>query len=371
MGAHSELAVPSPPKLTDRLRAQVPHLPATWALIAANVLTFAALLTAGGGLWHSAGGVALEWGANFGPATQDGQWWRLGSALFIHFGLLHLSMNMTALWDAGRLVERMFGHRRFLAIYFVAGLAGNLASLVAHGSGTVSAGASGAIFGVYGALLAYVWQERKQIHSFDFRWLFWGALAFMALAISLGFVIAGIDNAAHLGGLATGTLSGFALMPRRGRLVAAAALALSVVGLVGAMPAPKYRWSEETRARSEIRDFMGEDAAITARWMTLMRKGQRGMLSFDELAGNIDADVADRYQASFEELSALKLSGAAPSATALSALRDYAERRRDASRALAEGLRARDPGQIRKALEQASQAARDGGPEQRPPKAPH
>ena len=343
--------------LVDQLRAQVPRLPVTFALIAANLLVFAAMLAAGAGLWHSANGVQLAWGANFGPATQDGQWWRLGSALFLHFGLLHLAMNMLALWDGGRLVERMYGHVRFVAIYFVAGLVGNVASLVAQGSGAVSGGASGAIFGVYGALIAYVWAHRGRIHAADFRWLFWGALIFTALAVGFGFVVPGIDNAAHLGGLLTGTLTGAALIPWRHRAAAAAALALTVAGLVLALPAPKYRWSEETQARGEIRQFLGEDAAITARWQTLLKEGERGALSFDQLAGSIETDVAGRYAESFEELSALKLSGAAPSAATIDSLRHYAEQRRDASKALAEGLRARDERQIRKALEQAARAA--------------
>jgi rhomboid protease GluP len=359
------MSMPSTQPLIDRLRAQVPHLPATATLIGANVLVFAAMLMAGAGLWHSQNGVQLAWGANFGPATQDGQWWRLGSALFLHFGLLHLAMNMLALWDGGRLVERMYGHVRFLAIYFIAGLCGNIASLAAHGSGAVSGGASGAIFGIYGALLWYVWHQRRQMHAFDFRWLFWGALAFTALAISLGLVIPGIDNAAHLGGLATGTLAAAALTPQRGRLVSTAVLAVTVAGLVYAIPAPRYRWSEETQARSEIRDFLGQDAAISARWQALLQEGQRGDLSFDQLAGHIESDVTDRYQASFEELSALKLDAAAPSAATLSELRRYAELRRNAARALTEGLRLRDPQQIRQALEQASHAA--GAPPSPPP----
>ena len=130
-----------------------------------------------------------------------------------------------------------------------------------------------------------------------------------------------------------------------------------MAGLVLALPAPKYRWSEETQARGEIRQFLGEDAAITARWQTLLKEGERGALSFDQLAGSIETDVAGRYAESFEELSALKLSGAAPSAATIDSLRHYAEQRRDASKALAEGLRARDERQIRKALEQAARAA--------------
>jgi rhomboid protease GluP len=359
-------ATPESP-LIDRLRSDVPRVPVTLAIIAINLIVFAAMLVAGAGLWHSSNGVQLAWGANFGPATQDGEWWRLGSALFLHFGLLHLGMNMWALWDGGHLVERMYGHGRFLLLYFAAGLAGNLASLVTHGDGAVSGGASGAIFGVYGALIVFVWRERDWIHPADFRWLFWGASAFTAVAIAFGFLIPGIDNAAHLGGLLTGVLAGLTLIPQRGSVAAAGALALTVAALVIAIPAPKYRWSEEKQARGEIRDFLGEDQAITARWQTLLQEGQRGKLSFDELAGTIETDVTGRYEASFEDLSSLKLSGAAPSATTVDTLRRYAEKRRDASRALAEGLRARDPQQIKKAMEQASQAAALASPKNKTP----
>ena len=158
--------------LYDQLRLRMPQLRITPLLIAANVIVFVAMLFNGAGLWHSQNGVQLAWGANFGPATQDGQWWRLGSALFLHFGLLHISLNMFALWDAGQWVERMYGHFRFAVIYFSAGLAGNLLSLVIHAGHAVSGGASGAIFGLYGALLSYLWLERSRIHRGEFRWLF-------------------------------------------------------------------------------------------------------------------------------------------------------------------------------------------------------
>lgn len=343
--------------LIDRLRSRVPRVPVTLALILANLLAFGGTLAAGGGLWHSSNGIQLAWGANFGPATQDGEWWRLATAMFMHFGLLHLGMNMWALWDGGRLVERMFGHLRFLVLYFVAGLSGNLASLVFHGSGAVSGGASGAIFGVYGALLAYAWSERGNMHGADFRWLFWGAIGFTAAAIAFGFLVPGIDNAAHLGGLWSGLLAGAALLRRRARWWAGLALAASVAALVAALPAPAYRWSGERAARSEIDAFLGEDANITARWQTLLDDADRGRLTFDQLAGTIDKDITRRYEASFEELSALELSGAEPSAAAIETLRTYAGQRRDAARELAEGLRTRDAERVRRALERAERAA--------------
>src|SRR4051794_15725661 len=99
------------------MRVGVRQAPATAGLIALNVVVFGVMLFYGAGLWHAPNEVQLTWGANFGPATQDGQWWRLATAMFLHFGVVHLGMNMWALWDCGRIVERLFGSTRLLAIY--------------------------------------------------------------------------------------------------------------------------------------------------------------------------------------------------------------------------------------------------------------
>ena len=127
------------------MHGDLARTPATMALVAINLAVFVAMLMHGAGHWHSPNDVQLAWGAGFGPATKDGQWWRLGSALFLHFGLLHLSLNMWALWDGGRLVERLYGTLRFTVLYFASGLAGNLVSLLVQGDRAVSGGASGAV----------------------------------------------------------------------------------------------------------------------------------------------------------------------------------------------------------------------------------
>src|SRR5574340_252073 len=133
----------SPPfmlSLHDLLYQRVPRVPVTALLVAVNLLVFLAMLASGAGLWHSVNSVQLAWGANFGPATQDGEWWRLGTAMFLHFGAIHLALNMWALWDGGQLVERMYGHSRFAGIYFSSGLAGNLLLLVAYSGLAISGG---------------------------------------------------------------------------------------------------------------------------------------------------------------------------------------------------------------------------------------
>lgn len=356
-----------PPFLAERLRSRVPRIPATLSLIAANLLVFAAMLGFGAGLWHSPNGVQLAWGANFGPATKDGEWWRLGSALFLHFGLLHLAMNMFALWDGGRLVERMYGHGRFLLIYFASGLTGNLLSLIVQGDRAVSGGASGAIFGIYGALLVCLWRERHGLRPAEFKWLFWGAVGFTIVTIVLGLLVPGIDNAAHIGGWLAGVLTGAALArplaparsaPRRWQWLVGLGYGAIVLGLVLNIPAPRYRWSEEKLARGEISAFLGEDARISTRWGSILGQAREQGASFDELAGRIESEVASEYAQSFEQLTRLRLSPEAPSALTLETLRHYAELRRDASRALVEGLRANDLERIREALDLARQAPR-------------
>lgn len=353
------------PPLFDRLLARAPRIPATGFLVGANLLVFAAMLWHGAGLWHSDNTIQLAWGANFGPATQDGQWWRLGTALFLHFGIFHLGMNMLSLWDGGRLVERMYGVGRFLAIYFTSGLAGNLLSLIVHGGGAVSGGASGAIFGVYGALMSYLWLERHGLHSAEFRRLFWGAAVFSAITIFLGFQVTGIDNGAHIGGWLGGILAGLALARpehpapparRLGQRMAAAALVLGVAALAAIIPEPRYRWSEELRAREEINAFIADEMRIGARWGRILGRAREGEASFDDLAGQVESQIAGSYEDSFEKLTRLHLDPAAPSAPTLAALREYAEVRRDAARELAEGLRENDPTRIRKSLEKASRA---------------
>src|SRR5471030_1739870 len=109
------------PSLHDLLRQRVPRVRVSQFLMGVNLAVFMAMLASGAGLWHSSNGIQLAWGAGFGPATKDGEWWRLGTAMFLHFGLLHLAVNMAALWEAGRFVERLYGSIRFAVVYFFSG----------------------------------------------------------------------------------------------------------------------------------------------------------------------------------------------------------------------------------------------------------
>ncbi len=329
------------------LEQRLPNVTLTKLLIAINVLVFAAMLLGGAGFWHSPNGIQLSWGANFGPATQDGEWWRLGSAMFLHFGAMHLVLNCYALWDAGQLAERMYGHARFLGIYLISGLGGNLLSLVVQGNSAVSGGASGAIFGIYAAVLVFLWRERAAIHAREFRWLFGAGSAFAVLTVVLGFVIPGIDNAAHIGGFITGLLASIIfsqtitarIMPLKYSVGAVLTTILVSIFLFKNIPPPKYRWSDELLLRSQISAFLFQDQAINRSWLEIMHEGKQGKVSFDELAGKIDYSISEPYEQSFEKLSKLPLDPDLPSAMQLENILRYAEKRKEASKALAERLR--------------------------------
>lgn len=358
----SDRSSTAPRSLLDMLRGSPREVPVTLTLIALNVLVFVLMLRQGAGLWHTGTGVQLAWGANFGPATQDGQWWRLGTALFLHFGILHLGLNMWALWDVGRMVERLYGRWRFCLLYFASGVFGNLLSLVVQGNQAVSGGASGAIFALYGALLVYLWRERRQVDRSEFRWLFGLASVFTVAMLVVGFLIPGIDNAAHGGGLAGGALLARSMSKpwaRRGwrnqglPLGALGVMVLAVAVLLHNLPPPRYRMGEELRAKQAIRNFLIADQRIARERESILFQGQLAGASFDEVAGRIDSTVTQEYQESFDALAALHLDPAAPSALALENLRRYAQRQGDASQALADGLRSGDPTRIRQALEQA------------------
>lgn len=336
------------PHLITKIAFRAPVPLVTRALIGLNLLVFVVMLFGGAGFWHSPNAVQLTWGANFAPATADGQWWRLGTAMFLHFGAVHLGMNMLALWDGGKLVERMFGAVRFLAIYLISGVAGNLLSLVVQGNNAVSGGASGAVFGIYGALLVYVWCARHQMQQIEFRWMFWGALLFSAMTIGMGYLVPGIDNSAHIGGFVTGMAIAILLVPapilrdaalRRSQWLAGILWCVALFWLLFHLPAPKYRWHQELAIQKQLQNLSLVDQLAQRKWRQIMLEGREGSVSFDEMATRIDAQVATPYEDSFDKLSALPDDPSLPSAALLEQAKAYALERSEASKAAADQLR--------------------------------
>jgi rhomboid protease GluP len=136
------------------MRKATPRTPVTIAIVAAMLGIFLFVATTGAGSLKPDAKILVQWGANFTPATVNGQWWRLLTATALHASVPHVALNMVVLFWAGSECERLFGSIRFLAIYIFAGLAGSLASLLCRPL-TLSVGASGAIFGLFGASIAF------------------------------------------------------------------------------------------------------------------------------------------------------------------------------------------------------------------------
>jgi membrane associated rhomboid family serine protease len=173
----------------------------TKTLVAINVLVYLAELAQGAGVNANSGSIYVK-GVLYGPLVAQGEWWRLITAAFLHYGPIHLAMNMLALWWFGQPIEAAVGRARFLLLYVVSGLAGSAgALLLTPNSPTV--GASGAIFGILGAAFVL---ERQRTYVFG-----GGALSIILINLAFTFTISSISKGGHLGGLVGGALGVLAL----------------------------------------------------------------------------------------------------------------------------------------------------------------
>ncbi|WP_342328190.1 rhomboid family intramembrane serine protease [Pedobacter sp. FW305-3-2-15-E-R2A2] len=181
----------------------------TPVLMYLNILVFIMMAIAGVNIFEPATESLLSWGANFRPLTLGGQSWRLLTNCFLHIGILHLLMNMYALVYIGLLLEPYLGKVRFISAYLLTGITASIASLWWNDL-TVSAGASGAIFGMYGVFLAML--TTNHIEKTARKALLTSIAVFVAFNLLNG-VRGGIDNAAHIGGLIGGLIIGYAFLP--------------------------------------------------------------------------------------------------------------------------------------------------------------
>jgi len=198
--------------IAQHLARVTPRVWVTPALAGLIVLGFGFELSRGVSFMSPTARELLEVGGDFGPSVAEGEWWRTVSSMFLHAGLLHIAFNLWAFWQVGKFTERIFGNLPFLLIYLVSGIGGSLTSLVLHPL-TVGVGASGAIFGVYGALLAFVLLH-KGVLPREFLVRQRNSLfVFLGYNVVFGLTQSNIDMAAHGGGLVVGMAAG-ALMGR-------------------------------------------------------------------------------------------------------------------------------------------------------------
>ena len=219
----------------DLLFAKKPFL--TYILVAINVIMFFLLEWTGSSTDLT---TLIKFGAKYNTAILEGDWWRFVTPMFLHIGFLHLLMNTLALYYLGISVERIYGTWRFLIIYFAAGIVGGVASFAF--TTQVSAGASGAIFGCFGALLYFGVAHP----SLFFRTMGGNVFAVLAINLAFGFLVPMVDNSAHIGGLLGGFLaSAFVHLPNHKKLLRQLAALLLFSAIIGAGLAYGFYFSDQ------------------------------------------------------------------------------------------------------------------------------
>ena len=171
----------------------------TYGIMAICILLFAGMYIFGNG--SSDVNTLLYFGANLDVLVKDGQFYRLFTCMFLHIGLLHLLCNMYSLYIIGKEIENLYGKIKYIIIYIGSGICGSLLS-IAFTHNTVSAGASGAIFGLLGSLLYFGYYYRAYLGNSIRK----SILPVIGINLLIGFMSSGIDNAAHIGGLVGGIL---------------------------------------------------------------------------------------------------------------------------------------------------------------------
>jgi len=181
--------------------------PVTTALMGINVGVFALMVLSGVSFFSPSVGDLLKWGANNGALSLGTQPWRMLTSTYVHGGIVHIALNMWCLWNLGKLAERIFDRWTYVLVYTACGIGGSIASLWWHPT-VVGVGASGAIFGLAGALIAAIYLGKLPYPKQAFGGVLRSLLAFAGYNLLFGAAITVVDNSAHIGGLIMGLLLG-------------------------------------------------------------------------------------------------------------------------------------------------------------------
>ncbi|MBL8620362.1 MAG: rhomboid family intramembrane serine protease [Myxococcales bacterium] len=307
----------------------------TYGLIAANVGVWLVTLALGLDISQPDAQRLLDLGGNLGSRTLGGEPWRLFTSMFLHAGIIHLTMNMLALGPTGRQVETLYGRGGMAAIYLIAGLLGALTSAM-RGS-AVSVGASGAIFGLFGAFGGFLLRHRKRLEPNAAQAALRSVGMVLAINLFISLSIPGIDMAAHLGGLVGGAATGWAIeqqpkawsMARRA-LVVGGFGALALFGATYVVPAGK------PDRPGVVDQYYQADKQAVRRFNALVTRARTGEMTDAQMADAIEREVLPDWRAAFKTLE----EGALDSEW--SQMRRSARRRLDAMTGFAAALRSGD-----------------------------
>jgi rhomboid protease GluP len=185
-------------------------IPVTSGIIAANVFVYVAMTVSGASPVEPSTSDLVKWGANTGMQTLVAQPWRMWTSNYVHIGIIHIALNMWCLWSLGVLAERIFDRWTYFLTYTCCGIAGSLASLGLHPN-RLGAGASGAIFGLAGALISALYLGHLPVPPRALKSTLKSLVLFAGYNLFFGAVVPAIDNSAHMGGLVCGLLLGAVL----------------------------------------------------------------------------------------------------------------------------------------------------------------
>ncbi|HEX4416877.1 MAG TPA: rhomboid family intramembrane serine protease [Kofleriaceae bacterium] len=321
-----------------------------YVLIAANVAMFLVELASGASPTSPTSEQIISLGGNLPTLTLNGEWWRLISSMFLHIGILHIALNMLCLYQA-RVVEQVFGHLGFLALYVVAGLGGGIASLMFGSDHIVTAGASGAVFGVYGAFGAFLVLRRSQIEADAWQRTARSIGGFLVINLAFGIMTPRISMSAHVGGLIVGALGGAALLAgsRAAPQRTPRAIAILVLGVAltaaALLALPAYADVDPL-----INRFVAMEHAELARWNDAIERRKTGALKDTDLADILEAEILPAYRTWSHDLHATQ--NVPPQLrAAFSALDAYAASRLTAFTTVDQALRETDPAKQKPLLE--------------------
>ena len=335
-----------------------PNIFVCWIILGINILVFLAMLFSGFKPEAATAQALLKWGADYGAATIGrGEWWRVVSATFVHLGWMHVALNMYVLWQIGPFMERLLGNVGFVIVYLVCGVAGSICSL-AWNPYLVSAGASGAIFGLYGALIGFLILRRDSIPRQVLASILTSAVVFLVVNAVFGALKAGTDIAAHAGGLVAGLVCGLVVSNpinagfRKRRIVRAtgACVGCGLVLLVVAMRLPR-----PIDVQAEIAKFASVESKTIATYRSLF---QVKNAKDEDVARKIETDVLGPWVAERKSLAAI---AGLPSRQqkVMVALVNYMDARQRGWETLVRGLKRHDSALVRQSMAQQLKAQND------------
>jgi membrane associated rhomboid family serine protease len=288
------------------------NLSVTQVLVGINIAVFVLMAISSRSPVEFSLSQLVRWGADWGPLTLGGQPWRLLTSNYVHGGIIHIAFNMWCLWSLGLLAERLFDRWTYVLVYTLSGLAGSVVSLWWHPN-VVGVGASGAIFGLAGAVLAVLYFGHLSISRAAVKPILNSLLAFVGYNLLFG-LRPGTDNSAHLGGLAGGLFLGFVIARsssreevRRNAGFGSAVLAVVLVGAMVTLqrghPQLDAKELDPDAGRKALEAFKAQDYDGAIRYLIIFSKQNptsaeaQFLLGQAYLSANRPAEAVTAFQA--------------------------------------------------------------------------